>query len=459
MKSSIIVTLASAALIGTSAATSLLAADAPPAAPNTNPPPAYVAPYEPPTPQSIQDVLQRVHAYLDRAMPTRVVDRNSGAEITDFSAPRADAVEDRGTPPLFNLLDYTTGVTHAGMLLAGAVTGDARYVAFTTRHMQFLHDRLPYFRAQAERFGPQATAFRTILETGSLDDSGAMCAALIKARRAKVGADLLPVIEHWIDYIHSKQFRLADGTLARQRPQVASVWTDDFYMSIPALAQMGALTGQRRYVDDAAKQVVQMSRQLFNWERGLYMHGRNMNQPDNPEFYWGRANGWAMMSIVELLEVLPQDHPSREEILKILRTHVKAVGTLQSGSGLWHQMLDKPDSYLETSASAMFVFAIARAINRGWISPVSYGSIAQAGWNGLTTRVNDQGQVDGTCVGTTFASDNVYYYHRPAHVYAPHGYGPVLLAGAEMVRLMQNPAFEVRLQWNTYHYVPKVPKP
>ena len=227
-------------------------------------------------------------------------------------------------------------------------------------------------------------------------------------------------------------------------------------MSVPALAQMGALTGERSWFDDAARQVLQFHRHLWDPQAGLYAHGRHMNQPLNPEFYWARANGWAMMATIELLEVLPQDHPAREQLLDTLRAHIKSVAKLQSGtSGLWHQMLDKPDSYLETSASAIFVFCIARAINRGYIAPVVYGSVAQAGWIGVSTRVNARGQVEGTCVGTTLASDHVYYYNRPTSVYATHGYGPVLLAGAEMIRLLQNPAIDIQYKLRTYHYVPR----
>ena len=283
-----------------------------------------------------------------------------------------------------------------------------------------------------------------------------MCAALVKARRAGVGPDLRAVIDHWSDYIAHRQFRIADGTLARQRPQPESLWADDLYMSVPALAQMGALTGDRAWFDDAVKQVLQFHGHLWDPQAGLYAHGRHMNQPLNPEFYWARANGWAMLASVELLDVLPADHPGREQVLEALRAHIRSVAKLQSGtSGLWHQMLDKTDSYLETSASAIFVYSIARAINRGWISPVSYGSVAQAGWIGVTTRVNAKGQVEGTCVGTTLASDHVYYYNRPQSVYATHGYGPVLLAGAEMIRLLQNPAIDVQYKLRTYHYVPK----
>jgi unsaturated rhamnogalacturonyl hydrolase len=416
----------------------------------------YPIPYQKPTTDEIAEVLGRVRAYVDSAAPTRVVDSSTGREITDFSVPNPAARIADDSGDLFYPLDYTMGVAHSGMLLAAEVTGDRRFADFTARQLQFLKDRLPYFREVVAKGAPAGkSTFGAIIETGSLDDSGSMCAALVKARRAGVGPDLIDVIRHWSEYVAHRQFRLADGTLARHRPQPESLWADDLYMSVPALAQMGALTGGRAWFDDAAKQVLQFHEHLWDPKAELYAHGKHMNQPQNLEFYWGRANGWAMLASVELLDVLPEDHPARARVLENLRAHVRSVAKLQSGSGLWHQMLDRADSYLETSASAIFVYCIARAINRGWISPVSYGSVAQAGWMAVTTRVNARGQVEGTCVGTTLASDHVYYYNRPASVYATHGYGPVLLAGAEMIRLLQNPAVDVQYKLRTYHYVPK----
>jgi rhamnogalacturonyl hydrolase YesR len=418
----------------------------------------YPIPYQKPTVAEISEVLDRVRGYLEANSPTRVVDARTGAEITDFSVPNPNARIPDGDGEAFYPLDYTMGVTHSGMLLAGAVTGDARFTEYTRRQLQFLSDRLPYFRGViAAGARPGKETFGAVIQTGSLDDSGSMCAALVKARRAGVGPDLLPVIDHWSDYIAHRQFRIPDGTLARQRPQPESLWADDLYMSVPALAQMGALTGERAWFDDAVRQVLQFHAHLWDPQAQLYAHGKHMNQPLNPEFYWARANAWAMMASVELLDVLPAGHPGRERVLEALRAHVRSVAKLQSGSGLWHQMLDKADSYLETSASAIFVYSIARAVNAGWIAPVSYGSVAQAGWIGVTTRVNPKGQVEGTCVGTTLASDHVYYYNRPQSVYATHGYGPVLLAGAEMIRLLQNPAVDVQYKLRTYHYVPRRP--
>jgi unsaturated rhamnogalacturonyl hydrolase len=417
---------------------------------------SYPIPYQKPSVAEIRDVLDRVRAYVESVSPTRVVEASSGREITDFSLPNPQARVPDGEGETLYPLDYTTGVIHSGMLLTADVTGDARFVEFTRRQLQFIAERLPYFRGVLAAGAPVGkSTFAAILRTASLDDSGAMCAALIKARRAGVGPDLMPVIEHWSDYIAHRQFRLADGTLARQRPQPASLWADDLYMSVPALAQMGALSGERAWFDDAARQVLQFHAALWDPQAQLYAHGRHLDQPLNAEFYWARANGWALLASLELLDVLPAEHPSRERILEHLRAHLRSIAKLQSGSGLWHQMLDKPDSYLETSASAMFVYALAHAVNRGWIAPVIYGSVAQAGWMALTTRVNERGQVEGSCVGTTLASDHVYYYNRPTSVYAAHGYGPLLLAGAEMIRLETNRAFEVQYKLRTYHFVPR----
>ena len=414
----------------------------------------YPVPYQLPTVAEVTEVLGRIRGYLDTAAPTRVVDSRTGAAITDFSTPVASAVLDRGEAE-FSPLAYEMGVVHAGMLRAAVVTGDAKFSDYTKKHLEFLAKVEPFFRAGAAKFGADRNGLRQVIEPRALDDCGSMCAALIRARLAHVGPDLKPVIDTWSDWVGHQQFRLKDGTLARQRPQAQSLWADDAYMGIPALAEMGHLTGDRAWFDDAVKQVELMSAKLFNSQLGLYTHGWNAHHPDAPRFYWGRASGWIVVAMCDLLDVLPKDHPGRESVLKQLRAGLHSVAEYQSGTGLWHQMVDRNDSYLETSASAMFTYGIAHAVNEGWISPTTYGSIAQAGWCGLMTRVNAQGQVEGTCVGTTFAGDMVYYYHRPASVKALHGYGPTLLAGVEIIRMLQNPAFTIDNKLRTYHFVPK----
>ena len=324
------------------------------------------------------------------------------------------------------------------MLLAAEATGDSRFKDYVAKRMQFIVEKTPYFRTLDEAGLRGAdNPFRAVLHPGALDDSGSMCAAMIKAQRAGL-VDARPLIDHWAEYITTKQFRLADGTLARKRPMMNSLWLDDLYMSVPALAQLGKLTGDRKYYDDAVKQVMQFSQRMFNKELGVYMHGWIASMTVHPEFHWARCNGWALMAMVELLDVLPEDHPGRAAVLELLRAHVRGLVALQGHNGLWHQLLDRNDSYLETSATAIYAYCFAHAINRGWIDPLAYGPATQLAWNAVATKVNAQGQVEGTCVGTGMGFDPEFYYYRPQSVYAAHGYGPVLLAGAEMIQLVKS---------------------
>jgi rhamnogalacturonyl hydrolase YesR len=395
---------------------------------------AYPVPYGPTTIAAITEVLDRIHGYLDANTPARLVHRQTGAPITDFSKPDTNAIVERGH---FPIIAYEWGVTYSGMMLAYENTGDLRFKDYVAKRLQFVADRTPYFRALDEA-GLRGTAnpFRSVLHPGALDDSGSMCAAFIKAQRAGF-VRAQPLIDNYADYITTKQFRLDDGTLARKRPMMDSLWLDDLYMSVPALAQMGKLTGDRKYYDDAVKQIRQFSQRMFNRDLGLYMHGWIAGMKVHPEFHWARANGWALMAMTELLEVLPEDHPDRAAILELFRAHVRGLAACQGPNGLWHQLLDRNDSYLETSATAIYTFCIARAINRGWIDPLAYGPSLQLAWNAVATKVNAQGQVEGTCVGTGMGFDPAFYYYRPQSVYAAHGYGPVLLAGAEMITIVK----------------------
>ena len=173
------------------------------------------------------------------------------------------------------------------------------------------------------------------------------------------------------------------------------------------------------------------------------MHGWVQDMNPHPQFHWARANGWALLTKVELLDALPANHPGRAEILGMLKEHVYGLAQLQSGMGFWHQLLDRNNSYLETSATAIYAYCIARAINKGWLDPKAYGPMALLAWNAVSTKVNEKGQVEGTCVGTGMGFDPAFYYYRPVNVYAAHGYGPTLLAGAEMYRMLQNHPFEI----------------
>ncbi len=173
------------------------------------------------------------------------------------------------------------------------------------------------------------------------------------------------------------------------------------------------------------------------------MHGWVQEMSVHPHFHWARANGWAVMTLVELLDVLPEDHPGYKGVVAQLQAHVKGLAAYQDGTGLWRQLLDRNDTYLETSATAIYTYAIARAINRGWIDSKAYAPMVLLAWNAVAGKVNRKGQVEGVCVGTAMGFEPAFYYYRPVNVYAAHGYGPVLLAGAEVITLIKGHSFEI----------------
>lgn len=401
--------------------------------------PDYKVPYGAPSVDSVKKVLDRVFNYLDAATPVELVNRRSRQPVAINKADTGTIFKQGD----FRLVSYEWGVTYSGMLLAGEATGDKKYTDYTTRRMKFISEVVPVFRPWYEKNPRSPNPVRSILEPRALDDAGAMCAAMIKTVRTGASPNLRPLIDNFAQYISTKEFRLTDGTLARNRPQKNTLWLDDLYMSIPALAQMGKLTGDNKYYDDCVKQVTQFSQRMFNKEKGLYMHGWVQEMETHPQFHWARANGWAILAMVELLDVLPETHPGRKQVLDQLQMHARGLAYHQSGEGFWHQLLDRTDSYLETSATAIYAYCLARASNKGWIDKLAYAPMAILAWNAVTTKINAKGQVEGTCVGTGMAFDPAFYYYRPVNVYAAHGYGPVLLAGAEIINLLKSNAFEI----------------
>jgi unsaturated rhamnogalacturonyl hydrolase len=152
--------------------------------------------------------------------------------------------------------------------------------------------------------------------------------------------------------------------------------------------------------------------------------------------FWGRANGWAMLAQVDLLDKLPLEHPKRDTLLALLQRHILGLARYQSGNGLWHQLLDKTDSFLETSCTAMFTYAIVRAVKKGYIEK-RYLSIAEKGWEGIVSKIHVDGQIEGVCTGTGVSDNLVDYYNRPTPLNDVHGIGAVLLAGSEIILLTE----------------------
>lgn len=382
--------------------------------------PDYKVPYGVVTPQEVKEVTDRVLRYLERD----------------------ELNKERGVIPMTS---YEAGVIYQSMLIASRATGDTAYAYYTNSRFRTLEQQFPLCQKELYNKGEIDSQMFPVVNPRSLDDAGSMATAMMKARQAdREGmSGLGAMIDNYFNYIEYKQDRLSDGTFCRQRPQRNSVWLDDMFMSVPAILNYAKIKDETRddptrFYTDAVRQITQMADRLFDGDKHLFRHAWVEGMTDHPSFYWARANGWGILSLCEALDKLPSDYIGRDRILQIYKEQVRALAELQDGDGFWHQLLNRTESYQETSATAIFTYALAHGINKGWIDGQAYGPIALQGWHAVASKVNIQGEVEGTCVGTGMAFDAAYYMHRPVSVLAVHGYGPTIMAGAEIISMLKH---------------------
>jgi len=402
----------------------------------------YPIQYSAMTKENIKANVDKVFNYISSVTPAQMIDKQSGNAVNDVDKANGNTQLEHGD---FSITSYEWGVTYSALLSASKIFGEKKYSDYVHDRFSFIAKWAPVIKKLKEEDAYKNTPYplRQPIDPHALDDAGAMCAAMIKATRSGINSDLKAQIQTYIDWVSKKQYRLPDGALARNRPQKNTLWLDDLYMGVPALAQMGKLTGDKKYFDDAVNQIKLYSKRMFNKEKNIYMHGWVESMPTHREFHWARANGWALLAMSELLDVLPENYKGRQDVLKQFQSLAFGLASYQSGFGFWHQLLDRNDSYLETSATAIYAYCIAHACNQGWLDPVEYAPMAMLAWNAVTTKINDKGQVEGTCVGTGMAFDPLFYYYRPTNIFAAHGYGPVIYAGAEMYKLVSKNKFEM----------------
>jgi unsaturated rhamnogalacturonyl hydrolase len=328
--------------------------------------------------------------------------------------------------------EYWNGVLNTAMLELYKQYKEEKYKDYALENYAYIFDNYDVFKElNSENRLDDLFQF---WKMGLLDHCGSMASGLIEVYNIDKRKDYLNYLNTVGDYIMNKEVRLTDGTLARITPNDKTLWLDDLYMSVPFLARMGNLTGNRKYFDFAAKQVKQFTKYLYDERTGLYFHCYYDDIQKQGVAHWGRANGWSIMAQANLLQFLPKDHPDRPELLRIFRQQILGFSRYQSEKGLWHQILDREDSYLETSCTAMFTYAVAKGVNEGWLEP-RYKTIALEGWKGIASMINEKGQVENICIGTGTSTAMIHYYKRPTKTNDIHGLGAVLMAGVEVLRL------------------------
>ncbi|MCD8173270.1 MAG: glycoside hydrolase family 88 protein [Alistipes sp.] len=334
---------------------------------------------------------------------------------------------------------YSNGVLDMSMIRLGKFLGEEKYIDYAKEHVAFGFANYEYFKNTFRHDRNHwVWPFGQLWNFKELDDCGAMGAAVVNVYELDPQPEYKTYYERAAQHVMYDQVRLPDGTLSRTFPRNMTVWADDVYMSVSLLSQVGKITGDNQYFDMATKQIVQITDYLWDETKGLYYHCYYADIERNGVAYWGRANGWIAYSIAMLLDVLPEDYPARDQLISLLERQIVGVSRYQQGNGMWCQLLDKVDSYDESSITAILVYSIAKAINEGWIDR-DYSRIADAAWRALkTTQITEDGRFTNVCVGTGITDDLPFYYNRPVGENEKHGLGLVIDAGIEMMIMARN---------------------
>jgi unsaturated rhamnogalacturonyl hydrolase len=346
----------------------------------------------------------------------------------------ADSVMQRN-PVLGTTWTYEWGLMLKAILDVWRATGDSRYFDYVKTNVDTLVDaqgNIQTYRPDdynLDLINPGKVLFPLLRETGDPRYEQA-------ARRLR-------------DQLRTQPRTNSNGFWHKQIYPY-QMWLDGIYMASPFLAEYAATFGEPDIFDDISHQITLIARHTRDTSSGLHYHAWDESQQQpwadpvtgcSPH-YWGRALGWYVMAIPDVLDYLPENHLQRGEIITIFARALAAVVAVQDReSGVWYQVLDqgsRPGNYLEASASCMFAYALARGIERDYLDH-SYTSAARRAYQGILARFVEVAQaglvnLNGICsvagLGGTPYRDGSYDYYVNEKIVSNDfkGVGPFVMA-------------------------------
>lgn len=249
-----------------------------------------------------------------------------------------------------------------------------------------------------------------------------------------------------------EQPRTSEGGFWHKQIYPWQMWLDGIYMASPFLARYGAMFHEPELLDDVANQVKTVYKHTVDPATGLCYHAWDEKHEQfwcNPAtgcspHFWGRAMGWYMATIVDILDYLPEEHKDRPEIIRIFNQCTEALFRVQDPERLcWYQVLDqgdRPGNYIEASASCMYVYAFAKALRKGYL-PDSYKERVKETYAALIrefveetrdglVNVNKIVQVSG--LGGAGKRDGSFAYYMSEPIVANDGKGVGAFIGASL---------------------------
>ena len=205
------------------------------------------------------------------------------------------------------------------------------------------------------------------------------------------------------------------------------LWVDDMYMLTMLQLEAYRATGDRKYLDrDAHEMVVYLDR--LQQPNGLFYHAPDV------KYFWGRGDGWFAAGMAEMLRTLPANHPDRRRIMAGYKLMMAVLLKYQGADGMWRELIDHPEAWPESSSSAMFSFALITGVKHGWLDAATYAPAARRAWIAVVGYVDQNNDVTQVCTGTGKLDSMQYYLDRKRETGNLHGQAPVLWAATALLR-------------------------
>ena len=240
---------------------------------------------------------------------------------------------------------------------------------------------------------------------------------------AKPSPDDITKLPKWLQKGHNLEYAEQLEYWKKGYSPQTRLWIDDMYMITVLQTQAYRATGERKYLRRAAEEAKLYLEKLQLRDgptAGLFYHA-----PDVP-FVWGRGDGWMAGGMPLILKHLPAHDVNYIAILRGYRRMMAALLKYQRADGLWGQLIDDPQSWSETSGSAMFTYAFIMGVKNGWLDPAVYGPAARKAWLALVGKLDANANIADVCIGTGKKNDHQYYLDRSRINGDAHGQAPMM---------------------------------
>ena len=327
---------------------------------------------------------------------------------------------------------YSVMVGHFGLLQTAKTVGNNEYLAYFTDSMQNMARFFDYMQYEFEEFG-QTTFMSRCIKLDNLDNIGSIGMNMCELYKLISNPEVLDCIEALEKAAKLNIPRFEDGTYCR----TADMWTDDTYMSCPFIVRLGHIKNDIKYFEEVVHQLLGYKKRLWMEDKKIFSHIFFLDTQVANRIPWGRGNGWVFYTLSDVLQEMPESTPGRDELMDLYKIFAEGVAQNQDDDGMWHQVLTRPDSYQETSCTAMFIIGMCRGIRNGWLGEEYIPKIKSA-YNALISKkIDKNGTVYGVCRGSGNSMDEEYYVNLGTIDDDDHGTGIILTAMAEMAKIFE----------------------